>query len=107
MSGIKVIINGDPELEVLIPGLEAMWAAGATSITIERSAPVAMEMSVIAGEPEWNNDCSDCDRVICPVFCRDARHQQRVEQCQREYAQAETNLRRAEENLREVVNAEN
>jgi hypothetical protein len=45
MSEIKIVINGEAELDVAMSALEAMWAAGATRISLERVAPVIVSVT--------------------------------------------------------------
>ncbi|MEB8638619.1 hypothetical protein P2G74_01350 [Cronobacter muytjensii] len=52
MAEYKIIAVNDAELAVLVSALEAMWAAGATRVTLEKQAPTTVEMTVITGDRE-------------------------------------------------------
>jgi len=71
MSDIKIIVNGDAELELAISVLEAAWAGGATSISLNRAAPTAVKMTVETptkhhpAKSKWQTDKIKCleDRI--------------------------------------------
>lgn len=127
MSEIKLIVNGDPEVDVLVSGIEAMLLSGATSITIERVAPVTVEMAVIAGVTAHCEGCNlactgahhnqvsgadyrdchaaacnECEATLCSAECQ---YQRAIANAQREYDAALENLKRAGSNIQKVVNA--
>lgn len=45
MSEVKIVVNGDADLDVAISALEAMWARGAMRVTFDRAAPVVTEVT--------------------------------------------------------------
>ena len=85
---IKIIPDGDADLEAAIAACEALWVAGAQSVTIERPAPV-VETAVFASS--------------CGPACEARCHECQIMQLEKLHEQQEQALNETAARLREVV----
>lgn len=105
MSDVKIIINGDADIELAVTALEALWAAGASQVSLVRNAPVAIDISVITGTEHGmpsrtdSMECNECGITLC-THCR---HEQAIARAQQQVEADEAALIRSTERLREVV----
>lgn len=102
---IKIIPEGDADLESAIAALEAAWAAGATGVTIQRELPAVIEMSVITSGAD-NVSCRDCDVILCSIECQNGRRGRRIAELQQQYSEQEKALEDTAAQLREVIHAD-
>jgi len=85
---IKIIPDGDADLEAAIAACEALWAAGAPSVTIERPAPI-IEVAIIA------KTCG----AACDARCRECQ----IMQLEKLHEEQEKALNETTARLREAV----
>lgn len=88
---IKIIQNGDADLEAALAACEAALLAGADGVSIERTIPVVMEMPAFTG-------ASDCSST-CTVGCRECE----LTRLQTQYTEEEAQLHRTGDKLRRVA----
>lgn len=95
---MKIIPENDTDINAAISALEAAWAAGASSVTVER--PAVIEVIFTVGESVRAVDCNECPAVLCTAECRRLNH---IARLQEEYTAAEQVLAEAGRKLREAV----
>lgn len=98
MCDVKIIPNGDADINASIRVLEAVWVAGATQVSVVRANPVVIEMSVISGTSDV--ECNECEIALCTQACQ---RERRIVRAQRQVEVDEAALIRSTAHLREVV----
>lgn len=102
---IKIIPDGDADLEAALAAAEAAILAGSAGVTIQRKLPAVIEMSVITPGGD-NASCRDCDVILCGIECQNGRRGRRVAELKQQYSEQEKALEDTAAQLREVIHAD-
>ncbi|WP_368766751.1 hypothetical protein [Enterobacter hormaechei] len=101
---IKIIPDGDADLEAALAAAEAAIMAGTAGVTVERPALIVAEKSADTTGPD-SVGYRECEAMICTVECQNGRRGRKIAELQQQYSEQEQALEKTAAQLREVINA--
>lgn len=107
MNGIRIIVPSDTEIDVVTSIITAAWNAGASRVSIERTIPVTVDVSVsIEGVVcDGREECNECENTLCSAACQEAKRQRNVAALVTQYDKQEAALLKTADALRRVAHA--
>lgn len=102
---MKIIPDGDADLEAALAAAEAAIMAVTAGVTVERPALVVAEKSADTIGPD-SVGCRECEAMICTVGCQNGRRSRKIAKLQQQYSEQERALEKTAAQLREVIHAD-